>query len=114
MNNNAKAWIKALRSGEYKQGIVVLRNERDEYCCLGVACDLYCKNVKDIYDPITIKYGGNSSYLPAQVAKWIGLRDTLGKFDCGQRSLASFNDFGTTFSEIADIIESEPEGLFAS
>lgn len=32
----------ALESGEYKQGFGGdLRNSCDEYCCLGVACDLY-------------------------------------------------------------------------
>lgn len=30
-------WVAALRSGEYKQGRMSLRN-RDGYCCLGVAC----------------------------------------------------------------------------
>jgi len=37
-------WIKALRSGEYKQGIGQLFNKADNsYCCLGI----YCK-VNDI------------------------------------------------------------------
>lgn len=37
------AWIKALRSGDYKQGRMKLRNLDDEYCCLGVLCDVYAK-----------------------------------------------------------------------
>jgi len=33
-------WLKALRSGKYKQGKYRLRNNRDEFCCLGVLCDV--------------------------------------------------------------------------
>ena len=32
-------WIKALRSGEYKQGLSCLHHD-SKYCCLGVACDI--------------------------------------------------------------------------
>lgn len=35
-------WIEALESGEYKQGKGQLR-DGDQYCCLGVACDVYDK-----------------------------------------------------------------------
>ena len=41
MNQDVKQqWIEALRGGEYKQGRGVLRSKEDEYCCLGVLCDL--------------------------------------------------------------------------
>ena len=33
-------WLEALRSGRYKQGKFRLRNNRDEFCCLGVLCDI--------------------------------------------------------------------------
>lgn len=34
-------WLKALRSGEYKQGRNTLYNpDTDQYCCLGVLCEL--------------------------------------------------------------------------
>lgn len=36
-------WIKALRSGEYKQGNFILHHA-DQYCCLGVACSIYGYN----------------------------------------------------------------------
>ncbi len=38
--NNLKELIAALRSGKYKQGRAAL-HEGDEFCCLGVACDLF-------------------------------------------------------------------------
>lgn len=110
MNSNAKAWVKALRSGEYKQGKGVLRNKEDEFCCLGVACDLYCKAVEDIYDPDTESYGGKDCRLPDKVMEWLGLGGGFG--DYFGSSLSTKNDNGTSFSDIAGIIESEPEGLF--
>ena len=33
-------WVDALRSGKYKQGHTVLRDKNDNYCCLGVLCDI--------------------------------------------------------------------------
>lgn len=41
-NNIMKKWVKALRSGKYKQGTGTLkqynRNEEAKHCCLGVLC----------------------------------------------------------------------------
>jgi hypothetical protein len=37
-----KAWVEALRSGEYEQGFGAL-NITGKYCCLGVLCDLAAK-----------------------------------------------------------------------
>ena len=33
-------WIKALLSGDYKQGKGILKNKKGEYCCLGVLADI--------------------------------------------------------------------------
>lgn len=33
-------WLEALRSGQYQQGQKVLRNEKNEMCCLGVLLDI--------------------------------------------------------------------------
>lgn len=38
-----KEWIIALLSDEYKQGQGRLRDKNDEFCCLGVYCDLRVK-----------------------------------------------------------------------
>lgn len=34
----ADKWVKALRSGEFKQGIGGLKDKNNNYCCLGVLC----------------------------------------------------------------------------
>jgi hypothetical protein len=48
-DNIKKLWVKALRSGEYKQGkgaLVVKGKQCDSFCCLGVLTDLYVRQTK--------------------------------------------------------------------
>jgi hypothetical protein len=127
INDNVQKWIEALRSGDYKQNYNCALNLDGTYCCLGVACEVYQKEVGDLdintipADPhsagkeiIVIVYDGNSNFLPEKVIKWLGLRTSNGSYDDNKRSLTVDNDRKRkTFLEIADIIESEPEGLFA-
>lgn len=43
MNENAKAWVAALRSGNWEQATCALRKEKDRttsFCCLGVANEM--------------------------------------------------------------------------
>lgn len=40
MNQNQKALVDALRSGEYEQGEGLLRPRSNQFCCLGVGCDI--------------------------------------------------------------------------
>ncbi len=121
MNKNAKAWVKALRSGEYKQGKSYLRRG-DRYCCLGVACDLYQKSDKfkleeDVLKNKVFMFDGNHEYLPLKVYIWLGLTTPIGIFTKtfnGVGTLYSLNDKGSRFKTIAKFIESEPEGLFTN
>lgn len=70
-----KLWLKALRSGEYKQTTSSLREEDENgkatYCCLDVLCDIHRKVRKQA----NCKWDGNSymdenGVLPSAVAKW--------------------------------------------
>lgn len=113
-------WLAALRSGEFKQGQRALRAERDgetRYCCLGVLCDLAVKNGV-IPEPVQVDQFGYRRYsygvhlaeaattvLPSSVQKWAGV-SSHGHRD-GALTLASVNDNGVRFPEIADIIETE-------
>lgn len=54
IKNNRK-WIKALRSGRYKQGVKRLRGD-DKFCCLGVACDISGLGSWIGLDNTTLKY----------------------------------------------------------
>lgn len=124
MNDNAKLWVQALRSGKYRQGRGAL-NSKNGMCCLGVACEVYQSVVGDLNveeidpggesDP-NVRYDGEDFYLPEKVQTWLGLATKQGQHNNPDYShhdgLAYFNDKGSTFDQIADIIESEPEGLF--
>jgi hypothetical protein len=114
-------WTADLRSGKYKQGKGGLRNPPPEngYCCLGVLCDIISRKPEfqhwqwdggffqsihaHIYNNSTVV--ANESYVPDSLADAIGLAHHQ------QRALASFNDQGFSFEQIADKIEAGELGL---
>lgn len=56
MNQEIKdQWVNALTNGEYHQGTGELKTLKDEFCCLGVLCDLAVKAgvAKWLYQPST-------------------------------------------------------------
>lgn len=124
LSANVKKVVAALRSGEYHQAKVSLHSYQG-WCCLGVICDLYAQEHpidRRIYhygcDGCWVEIFGQreSIALPDEVQKWIGFRTSAGTWDDNglKASLVGLND-GTpswTFDQIADFIESEPEGLF--
>ena len=70
-----KEWIKALRSGKYKQCKRDLRNE-DEFCVMGVLCDLHRKKfggewVKQSGRPF-YSYKKRRCTITSEVRSWIG------------------------------------------
>jgi hypothetical protein len=109
LNEFAKEWVKALRSGKYKQAKNVLFNaDRNAFCCLGVACDISGVSREEWH-------GSNYTVLPQEVQEKLNLRSKCGRFlDAGiYTSLVMLNDsLGYSFDQIADIIESEPKWLF--
>lgn len=113
-------WTEALRSGEYHQGKNYLHQKSargDEFCCLGVACDIAVKNGVELDIDTTyhiVRYDKYSAALPTAVAEWLGVQTSFGDFyNNGEYgSLTNLNDHGVKFAEIADTIESKPSGLF--
>jgi hypothetical protein len=131
MNDNAKKWVAALRSGKYQQTTKVLKRKNkfgESYCCLGVACELYQEEVGDLYieasyESEIVKFDEVYQKLPCKVKEWLGLTGAEGQFSdpaetdnpyigIKYRALSGLNDGGESFHAIADVIESEPEGLF--
>src|ERR1017187_2184913 len=104
-------WLSALRSGEYKQATDSLKHD-ENYCCLGVLCDLYAKEMKDDRirfngDVFITPSGKEETTLPFEVMQWSGIPDSNGRTpfkDSSPYSLADINDKGISFSEIADVI----------
>lgn len=111
LNENAKKWVKALRSGEYNQCTSQLQDHKG-YCCLGVACAVYEKETgNELYKENGQYNSGNLTDSYQEVKKWLGLNTSIGSYKGG--NLAALNDIENyTFKQIADVIESEPEGLF--
>lgn len=104
-----RRWVKALRSGKYKQSdgqLCYTENDGSKsYCCLGVLCDIYNKDLWDGYDAFL----GEESFLPDEVKKWAGLdeRDPVlsERSTITDGTAANFNDAGRTFKQIATLIE---------
>ena len=100
-----QAWLNALRSGDYQQGRKYLR-QCDQYCCLGVLCDLYSKAAGLEWEPLE----GNADQvqsmlnhettLPFKVQEWAGIPGKPNPLE-----LAAYNDNGATFAELANMIE---------
>lgn len=121
MNPEVKQkWITALRSGEYQQTTHRLKVEHESecaFCCLGVLCDLYLKdypaglNVEKVFGPNDGKeysYDKSLVALPDKVMSWAGLGSYMGAsvtIDGHLSTLASHNDRGVTFDQIAQAIE---------
>jgi hypothetical protein len=120
-------WVKALRSGEYKQGQHRLRtldfdNKVDGprhvvvgYCCLGVLCDILSKEGQGRWDGEFFKFEEHksNSTLPASVAQYLEMPenpmvDYDGEDHHAMRdSVAELNDGYYSFEFIANLIEQQ-------
>lgn len=132
----AKKWIKALRSGKYKQGKGYLKKFNDKgeprHCCLGVLCELYNDTMKKNHkktletrritkydsldgDQEVVIFNGFDTLLPIKVRRWADIKDGLGLFNFNAETetecLADLNDRGKKFKTIADIIEKNIENI---
>ena len=99
------AWIAALRSGKYTQGRGELKSANNEYCCLGVLCEI-------AKAPCVYRYGSNW-YDNSRIALSKAMCEDVGLFSrYGGRKdrkenvcLSDLNDSGYTFEQIADELE---------
>lgn len=99
MNKRLKArWIKALRSGKYKQTTGTMKDAAG-YCCLGV--------LRELIAPGSRAEDCNASALGPRHCKIAGLPrySTDVRSESPQNKVAKMNDDGRSFTEIADYIE---------
>lgn len=107
-------WIAALRGGDYRQGHGVLRSSGNEYCCLGVLCELAVQEgvIPEpqpwSHDPERYVYGEDTVLPPAEVTDWAELGSANPGVD--GEYLTTYNDGeddlpAESFSQIADRIE---------
>lgn len=108
------AWVKGLRSKEYRQGKKVLckttRVGNDNFCCLGVVFDVAATDRDARWLPVDHEAGevtwsayygreGASARLPFDFSVKIGLTNEA------ENMLVKMNDGGDSFAKIADWIE---------
>ena len=117
-------WIAALRSGQYEQTDMRLRNN-EGYCCLGVLCDLYSRETGEAWFETSngdFSMHNSETTLPDKVQKWADLYHQHGayvavtkRYDEGEDttihhapSLTELNDqWQYDFHQIADVIEQQ-------
>lgn len=107
MNKRIKRlWVRALRSGKYKQGDSKLRQKRDGqilHCCLGVLEEIH---VMETGKRFSGGRGGFSNLLSKSACEWAGLDDPDPVLaPKATTTAAEMNDDGKTFKFIADRIE---------
>lgn len=133
-----KMWIDRLRHGGLTQATGRLhrnKNDKDSYCCLGVACELFRENYPDKlkrvrHEDAEISPGRENdhdkyinldtgaidvSILPLNVCRWLNIyssgliKNEAVNTECkGYSSLVSLNDNAEyTFAQIADVIEKD-------
>lgn len=99
-----KKWISALRSGKYPQGTHRL-NRQGKYCCLGVACEVAGIKPELSTTEGTFSYNCSTASAPESLLKY-GI-DSCGTLQNVDKTLMELNDKGSTFEELADLIEAE-------
>jgi hypothetical protein len=108
-------WLRRLRSGEYKQGKSYL-NRDGNMCCLGLVCEILADDglLRREGEPHVYYHDGCKQFdrwLPPVAMKAMGMTDECGGWE-GGLSLSLKNDSGMSFPQIADLIESNPPGLW--
>ena len=106
--NQAK-WLAALRSGKYQQSTQVLRGA-EGFCCLGVLCDVIdpTRWSGQVYDR------GAIGFPPPDILASVGMPHQRAGNINGESiynnlttRVAHMNDRGSSFTEIADLLEQE-------
>ncbi len=99
-----KLWLKALRSGKFKQTKGRLRYKTEDgyaYCCLGVLEQVRCE-VEGKRFPSRLPHG---QVLTVSTMEWAGLNDDNPSLPGDDYCAATLNDNGHDFKYIADRIE---------
>lgn len=101
-----KKWLEKLRGSEYEKGIGQLKTSDEEFCCLGVLCDINSKEtgIQWLKCGETFRYQSSSSVLAWNVMDWAGLNSCNPKIDDTELSLLNDQE-NLNFDQIADLIE---------
>lgn len=103
--NQMQKWTKALRSGKFKQGQYRLK-DLNTYCCLGVLCKI--NNLSTVGTGLS---EGAKRFFKVSTHNGTLKKSYKAKNGGRCRSLASLNDRGLSFKQIANIIEKNYKDL---
>lgn len=102
-------WVKALRSGKYKQTTGKLKYD-NAYCCLGVLCDI--SNISEWEsNGINETYLTNSSTPPLVVKIYAGINNSMKGINKLGELIRMNDSHNYNFKQIADYIEQNYESL---
>jgi len=109
MNKKLKTkWLRALRGGSYRQAQNTLVNDQGtRFCCLGVLADIQgCEWLPDTDNGgmIPISANGRKSWV-CESNDFLPSTRAGGLSSEAQEELATMNDDGKSFKDIADFIE---------
>lgn len=115
----ADKWCEMLESGVYAQGrgqLCTVEGGEPKYCCLGVLCELYQREVGDVVigkdkdEPWILFYDDKRGSLPGKVQLWAGMKFPTGTgYDV---DLTELNDLEClNFTEISQVIKKNVEIL---
>ena len=107
-----KKWVAALRSGDYKQGQGRLKSSENEYCCLGVLCDIYKNEVGGKWQEefsrstfIDID-GAKSQCVPSPaIRNWAGIDTASPQIEDYTTAIMANDSYEYDFNTIANLIE---------
>lgn len=131
MNENAKLWLETLEKGEFPDGTKFGQTKQrlrathaiatkddikseltNEFCCLGVACELYRQvtgdgrwDTKGTFE--TGDFHRSHEVMPYPVTRWLEMFSGSGIDAEHIQCLAELNDAGATFTGIAAIARTE-------
>lgn len=96
------AWVEALESDDYTQNFGCLETSGG-YCCLGIACKIS-----------GLDFDGGDHYMPLEVRDYFGFVSEEGssRYSADDALPALNDDKRLTFSEIAQIVRSNPSNYF--
>lgn len=110
-NDNNRKWVELLRSGEFEQGRGRLarrvHGDSTRYCCLGLAADKVLGVLRPTpYADVELFCVPDDTVAGGSLINMLsdGQVTSLGMRDYEASALASLNDTGSSFSEIADVI----------
>lgn len=123
---HTQEWLMHLRSNLFAQAKGRLKTFLNEFCCLGLGCEIsrlgkwvapkHISGALASAQPQYEIFGSFAFYdgmWPSEVAEYFGINNVLTNFlpeshhfvTKGNTTLADLNDGGLTFSQIADVIE---------